>query len=276
MKKIGIALGGGGAKGLSHILMLEVLDEFGIKPHGIAGTSIGAIAGSLYASGKKGKAIREDIEQMSFTENDSLTDAFTKKDVFKWLQFIDIGWNEGGLLSADTFLDHLMTQVKATDFEELPIPLNIVAADFWKRNQVVFNTGDLRTAIHASMAIPGIFNPVVIDQQVLVDGGVVNPVPYDLLLEQCDITIAIDVMGTRTESKDLIPSFSESIFNSFQIMQKSILKQKITARPPDIYIAPEIVDIQMLEFYKAEEVFKQAQSASDQLRGELDKLLRRE
>lgn len=276
MKKIGIALGGGGAKGLSHILMLEVLDEFGIKPHGIAGTSIGAIAGSLYASGKKGKAIREDIEQMSFTENDSLTDAFTKKDVFKWLQFIDIGWNEGGLLSADTFLDHLMTQVKATDFEELPIPLNIVAADFWKRNQVVFNTGDLRTAIHASMAIPGIFNPVVIDQQVLVDGGVVNPVPYDLLLEQCDITIAIDVMGTRTESKDLIPSFSESIFNSFQIMQKSILKQKITARPPDIYIAPEIVDIQMLEFYKAEEVFKQAQSASDQLRGELEKLLRRE
>jgi len=123
------------------------------------------------------------------------------------------------------------------------------------------------------MAIPGIFNPVVIDKQVLVDGGVVNPVPYDLVLDDCDITIAIDVMGDRTESVDLIPSFSESIFNSFQIMQKSILRQKIAARSPDIYISPDIVDIQMLEFYKAEEIFKQAQSASDQLRTELEKLL---
>ena len=200
MKKIGIALGGGGAKGLSHVLMLEVLDEFGITPHRIAGTSIGAIAGVLYASGLTGKAIRENIEQMSLTEEDSFTDAFKKKDVFKWLQFIDIGWKEGGLLSADAFLDHLMEQVKATDFEELAIPLSVVAADFWDRNQVEFHTGDLRTAVHASIAIPGIFNPVVIDKQVLVDGGVVNPVPYDLLLNDCEITIAIDVMGSRTES----------------------------------------------------------------------------
>ena len=150
----------------------------------------------------------------------------------------------------------------------------VVAADFWNREQIVFETGDLRTAVHASMAIPGIFNPVVIDQQVLVDGGVVNPVPYDLVLNDCDITIAIDVMGNRTESADLIPSFSESIFNTFQIMQKSILRQKVAAHPPDIYIAPDIVDIQMLEFYKAEEVFKQAQSAGDQLKTELEKLLK--
>ncbi len=273
MKKIGIALGGGGAKGLAHILMLEVIDEFGIKPHRIAGTSIGAIAGVLYASGRSGKKIRESIEQMSLTEEDSFTDAFTKKDVFKWLQFIDIGWKDGGLLKADSFLDHLMQEVKISTFEELTIPLMVVAADFWNREQVVFETGDLRTAVHASMAIPGIFNPVVIDRQVLVDGGVVNPVPYDLVLNDCDITIAIDVMGNRTESKDLIPSFSESIFNTFQIMQKSILRQKVAAHPPDIYIAPDIVDIQMLEFYKAEEVFKQALSAGDQLKTELEKLL---
>lgn len=274
MKKIGIALGGGGAKGLAHILMLEVIDELGIKPHRIAGTSIGAIAGMLYASGMSGKNIRENVEQMSLTEEDSFTDAFTKKDVFKWLQFIDIGWKDGGLLKADSFLDHLMQEVKISTFEELTIPLMVVAADFWNREQIVFETGDLRTAVHASMAIPGIFNPVVIDRQVLVDGGVVNPVPYDLVLNDCDITIAIDVMGNRTESEDLIPSFSESIFNTFQIMQKSILRQKVAAHPPDIYIAPDIVDIQMLEFYKAEEVFRQAQSARDQLRTELEKLLK--
>ena len=274
MKKVGIALGGGGAKGLSHILMLEVIDEFGIKPHRITGTSIGAIAGVLYASGLSGKTIKENIQQMSLTKDDSLSDAFTKKNVFKWLEFIDISWKDGGLLKADTFLDNLMERVKVKDFEQLAIPLSVVAADFWKRDQVVFHGGDIRSAVHASMAIPGIFNPVVNGKQVFVDGGVVNPVPYDLLLDDCDLTIAIDVMGNRTESADLIPSFSESIFNSFQIMQKSILRQKVAAHPPDIYIAPDIVDIQMLEFYKAEEIFTQAQSAADELRRTLEKQLR--
>lgn len=253
--------------------MLEVLDEFEITPRKIAGTSIGAIAGVLYASGQSGKAMRERIENMSITEEDRFTDALTKKDVLKWLQFIDINWKDGGLLKADSFLDNLMQGVRVTRFEDLEIPLNVVAADFWKRDQVVFDSGDIRSAVHASMAIPGIFNPVVNGRQVLVDGGVVNPVPYDLLADTCDLTIAIDVMGNRTESAELVPSLSEAIFNSYSIMQKSILRQKVALAPPDIYIAPDIVDIQMLEFYKADEVFKQARSAADQLRRELEKKL---
>lgn len=273
MRNVGIALGGGGAKGLCHALMLEVLDEFEITPRKIAGTSIGAIAGVLYASGQSGKAMRERIENMSITEEDRFTDALTKKDVLKWLQFIDINWKDGGLLKADSFLDNLMQGVRVTRFEDLEIPLNVVAADFWKRDQVVFDSGDIRSAVHASMAIPGIFNPVVNGRQVLVDGGVVNPVPYDLLADTCDLTIAIDVMGNRTESAELVPSLSEAIFNSYSIMQKSILRQKVALAPPDIYIAPDIVDIQMLEFYKADEVFKQARSAADQLRRELEKKL---
>lgn len=273
MSKIGIALGGGGAKGLSHVLLLEVIDEFGIRPHKIAGTSIGAIVGVLYASGLRASAIREYIEELSLTEKNRFPDAPTRKNVLKWLRFIDIGWKVGGLLRADAFLNHLMERVKVRNFEELAIPLCVVAADFWNRSQVVFDTGDIRTAVHASMAVPGIFTPVVVDKQVLVDGGVVNPVPYDLLLDDCDITVAVDVMGNRTESANLIPSFSESIFNTFQIMEKTILRHKIAARPPDIYISPEIVDIQMLEFYKADEIFKQAQSAKEQLRRELEGLL---
>ena len=273
MKKVGIALGGGGAKGLCHALMLEVIDEFGITPQMVSGTSIGAIAGVLYASGLSGTELRARIDNMSLNEDDSLTDALTKKDVLKWLKFIDISWRDGGLLKADTFLDNLMQGVKVTEFEDLRIPLSVVAADFWRRDQVVFKSGDIRSAVHASMAIPGIFSPVVKGKQVLVDGGVVNPVPYDLLADTCDLTIAIDVMGNRTESADLIPSLSESIFNSFSIMQKSILRQQVALDPPDIYIAPDIVDIQMLEFYKAEEVFKQAKPAADELRRKLEKLL---
>jgi len=270
---IGLALGGGGAKGLAHICMLEVIDEFGIRPSCIVGTSIGAIVGVLYASGMSAKTLREEIQSVSNTKKNKF--ANTAKNVFSWLQLVKVNWKGGGLLKVDAFLDDLMEHVKVSDFEELRTPLKVVAADFWQREEVVLGTGDIRTAIHASMALPGIFEPVVADGRVLVDGGVVNPVPYDLIMDECDVTIAIDVMGSRTESVGLVPSLQESVFNSFQIMQKSILRQKIAAQPPDIYICPEIVDVLMLEFYQAGKIFAQAGPAADQLRRELERHLER-
>jgi NTE family protein len=227
MQKIGLALGGGGAKGLAHIALLEVLDEFGIRPHCIAGTSIGAVIGVLYASGHPAREIREQIERFSFKDGEGLGD--------------------------------------------LQIPLRVVAADFWQREQVVLESGELKPAIQASMALPGVFNPVVLGKQVLVDGGAVNPVPFDLL-DDCDLVIAVNVMGTRTESADLVPSMTEAVFNTFQIMQASILRHKLRHNPPDIFISPDIVDIQMLEFYKSGQVFQQAQSACEELRQRLTQL----
>lgn len=138
---------------------------------------------------------------------------------------------------------------------------------------MVLNTGEIHIAVQASMAVPGIFSPVVVDKRVLVDSGVVNPVPYDLLFDECNVTVAIDVMGTRTESESLIPSFSETIFDTFQIMEKTILNSKIASRPPDIYVAPEILDIQMLEFYKAHEIFEQTEPSKLRLRNALEKAI---
>lgn len=272
MKKIGIALGGGGAKGLAHIPLLEVIDEFGLKPHQIAGTSIGAIIGVLYASGCTGHEIREGVNQMSCIEGDKFTETLVEKDLFKWFDYIDINWCGNALLKADTFLTDLMKKVRCTAFEDLKYPLKVVASDFWKRKQVVLDSGELRSAIHASMALPGIFMPVVINEQVLVDGGAVNPVPFDIL-DECDIVIAVNVMGNKTESNDLIPTFSDAVFNTFQIMQNAILQQKLTDRPPDIYIEPEIMDIKMLEFYKADKIFRQTNPAKNMLRREIKKLL---
>lgn len=272
MIRVGIALGGGGAKGLAHIPILEVLDEFGLKPYRIAGTSIGAVIGVLYASGYTGKKMREGINQMSFMEGDKFTEALTGKDLFGWFEYIDIDWKGKSLLKGDKFLNDLMKEVRVTVFEDLKYPLKVVASDFWKREQVVFDSGEIRPAIHASMALPGIFKPVVINGKVLVDGGAVNPVPFDLL-DECDVVIAVNVMGNRTESDGLIPTFSEAVFNTFQIMQSTILQQKLNDRPPDIYIAPEIVDIKVLEFYKADQIFKQANPAKDMLRREISKIL---
>ena len=271
MTDIGLALGGGGAKGLAHICMLEVIDEFGIKPSLIAGTSIGAIIGVLYASGMSARTLREEIQSVSRMEQNNF--AGVVKNVFNWLQLMELNWKGGSLLKADAFLDDLMEHVKVSDFEELHIPLKVVAADFWHRDEVVLETGDIRTAVHASMALPGIFEPVIVDRRVLVDGSVINPVPYDLIMDACDVTIAVDVMGNRTARVGLVPSLRESIFNTFQIMQKSILRQKIAAHPPDIYICPEIVDILTLEFHEAAKIFAQAGPAADQLRRELERHL---
>ena len=246
MQKIGLALGGGGAKGLAHIPVLEVLDEFGIRPHCIAGTSIGAVIGVLYASGYSGREIREGIQQFSFKEGEGLAGLVNRRgDMLKWLDIIDLNWRGNGLLKADSFLEALMKLTKGSRFDDLKIPLKVVAADFWKREQVVLDSGDLKPAIRASMALPGVFVPEVMGRQVLVDGGAVNPVPFDIL-EDCDLVVAVNVMGTRTESTHLVPSMTEAVFNTFQIMQAAILQHKLQTRPPEILISPDIVDIQML------------------------------
>ena len=269
MQTIGLALGGGGAKGLAHIAILEVLDEFGIRPHRIAGTSIGAIVGVLYASGHRGRDIREQVERFSFRDGEGIGELLDRRgELLKWLDIINLNWGGNALLSADAFLEQLMQHTLGTNFDDLQIPLKVVAADFWKREQVVLDSGELKPAIQASMALPGVFNPVVIGREVLVDGGAVNPVPFDILGD-CDLVIAVNVMGTRTESADLVPSMTEAVFNTFQIMQASILRHKLRDNPPDIYLSPDVVDVQMLEFYNAEQVLQQAESACEELRRQL-------
>jgi NTE family protein len=148
-----------------------------------------------------------------------------------------------------------------------------VAADFWARSEVVFDAGPIIPAVAASFALPGIFKRVLLDGRVLVDGGSVNPLPYDLLADDCEIVIAIDVSGTRRPTDDLLPSYSETIFNTFQIAEQTIVNEKLKVRRPSIYIAPEIEDVKVLEFHKADQIYEQSRPARDRLREELEALL---
>ncbi len=270
--KIGLALGGGGAKGLAHVPLFEALDELGVVPHMISGTSIGAVLGAMYASGLSGKKIREGIEELSWTEKDRISDVLLKKNVLKWFGFVEVSPKAGGLLKVDKFMSFLSDMIRVTTFEDLRIPLKVVAADFWARKQVVFDSGNLLEAVQASMALPAIFNPVVKDDTVLVDGGTVNPVPFDLLKDECDFTVAVNVMGKREEGEELIPSYSEAIFNTFQIYQRAILDEKLRTSPPDIFLEPDIRDIKVLDFFKADQVFKQTAPAIKQLKDELTRI----
>lgn len=270
--KIGLALGGGGARGLAHVMMLEVFDELGVQPAAIAGTSIGAIVGAGYAAGMSAAALHEQIHELAVSGR--LRDAIPRRDGrVRWLELVRFEWDKGGVLSLDSVMEHLGARIPATRFEDLEIPLRVVAADFWEREEVVLDSGDLMTALRASMALPGVFRPAMWGKRVLIDGGAVNPVPFDLLQDECDHVVAINVVGHRSRKAHRPPKLTAAIFNTYQVMQTSIVRQKLRHRPPTIYIQPDLVDIRMLEFYKADDIFEQARPAQKQLRRLLGDLI---
>jgi len=275
MKKIGLALGGGGAKGLAHIPMLEVFDEMGIRPHRMAGTSIGSIVGALYASGIRAAKIREGVDRMVITKGDSFRDALRKRDVFKWLEFMDIEFGRGGIFKGDRFIRFLYDAMKVSTFEELEIPLRVAATDFWTSEPVILESGDLLPAVKASMGLPGVFTPVRIGDRVLIDGGGVNPVPYDIL-HDCDLVVAIDVMGKMREHKTKVPNVVRAVLGAFDIMQNSIIAEKLKHDPPDIYIKPDVIGVDILDFYKANDIYEQSGPARRELRERLEAALQPE
>ncbi len=270
--KIGLALGGGGAKGLAHITMLEVFDELNIRPHRMAGTSIGAVLGALYASGLKARQIREGVQRMVISKGDSFKAALKKKDVLRWLQFMDLEFKGHAIFKGDRFIEFLFNAMDVATFEALDIPLRIVATDFWASRQVVLEKGELLPAVKASMGLPGVFTPVMINNRVLIDGGGVNPVPHDLLLD-CDVVVAIDVMGTPQDEATKMPGLFRAVLTTFDIMQNSIIEEKRLKHPPDIYVKPKIQSVDILDFYRANEVYAQAAPAQDRLREQLKELL---
>jgi len=265
VKKIGLALGGGGAKGVSHLLILEALEELGLKPAYVTGTSIGALIGAMYCAGMPTQDIKEIFLEFSLKDNESIKHLVTKKHIFKWMDFIGPQFRGRGLIRVENLISYLFESVQAKRFTQLEIPLKVVASDFWNRQQVVLDKGALIPAIRASMSLPGLFEPVKVGGRILIDGGAVNPVPFDLLPDSCDLRIAVDVIGERSDTEKM-PSLSEAVFNTYQIMQKSIIREKLEKAPPEIYIEPSVVNVKMLEFYRANEIFKQATATKSNLK----------
>ncbi|MEN8175716.1 MAG: patatin-like phospholipase family protein [Pseudomonadota bacterium] len=263
--RVGLALGGGGARGLAHLVAMETLDELGIRPHRIAGTSIGAVLGALYAAGHSGRAIREFANGLIIAEGDTWKEILFEKQTFKWLGFFDVDVIGGGLFDSEGFMEYLGGLLDVERFEQLKIPLQVVAADLWTGDQVVFDSGPLLPAIKASMAIPGIFEPVPHQGRHLVDGGIVNPLPHDLLVRDCDLVIAVDVTGDRAAAEGS-PGYTEALFTSFHNMQKRILLQRLERQPPEIYLKPRIEGVRVLEFYEADAIYAQAAGMKKELK----------
>lgn len=271
--RIGLALGGGGARGLAHILMLEVLDELRVRPSIIAGTSIGAIFGAAYASGYSAAQIRAHTEELLANRFEILRQFFAARQE-RFGRVLSVLQLRSALFNAEALLDLVMPPRIGPELGELAIPLKVVAADFFTQDQVVMTTGPTKTAVAASMALPALFSPVVTEDYALMDGGLVNPLPFDLISGDADIVVAINVSGAgRLPGDRKPPKATESLIASLQILQHTIVREKLLSRQPDILVDVDVGRFHVLEFHKLDKVLEAAAPAKEELRHKLMRVL---
>ena len=271
MKSIGVALGAGGARGLAHIIVLEAFEELGIRPSVISGTSFGAIIGAGFAAGLSSSAMKEAVQEAQVLKGKRFWNG-KKRNLPIAVTFLDPTTEAGGLIKGEKFVSFLRSKIRIGRFEDLQIPLYVIATNYWKREQVVLSQGDLYQALRASYSLPALFTPVKFGKELLVDGGLMNPLPYDIIKPLCDITIAIDVSVRETASKPNVRA-QEILFSSYQIMQNSILREKLKQSQPDGLIQPDIQNVRMLEFNKINSIYQQAFSAKEELKRKLAQVL---
>ncbi len=275
MTKIGIAFGSGGARGLAHLLMIEAFEELGLKPSVISGSSVGAIIGAFYAAGYSSKEMKTILSNMLYPKNGKISDFFRRSDIINMLTMFDLQLVKSGFIKGDKLQNYMQTYLKVSTFEELNIPLKIIATSYWEKTEVILEKGKLLPAIRASYSLPGLFTPVKIHNKILIDGGVSNPLPFDILIKECDMTVAVDVTAYKVSNGKEYPPTFESVFTTYQLMQNSISQEKLKFIKPDIYIRPEILDVRVFDFTKFESIFKQAKPAKEYLKRKLGKILER-
>jgi NTE family protein len=256
MQRVGLALGSGGARGLCQIPFIEALDDTGVRPSVIAGSSIGAVVGAFYAAGVSGARMEHLLSRVSLSDVGKMIDFSLRRKT--------------GLIKGRGVEEFLYRYLPVHRFEDLTIPLKVVATDFWRRREVIFDKGNLVQALRCSISVPVIFQPVRTRDMVLIDGGAVNPLPYDLITGECDLVVAIDVCaGSKQPTGQSMPSMFQGIMTTLQIMQAAIVQAKMERSQPDIYVKPDVGHIQMLEFHLYDEILNAVTGDVDRFRAEL-------
>jgi len=291
-QKIGLALGSGSARGWAHIGVIQALTAAGIRVDYVAGTSIGALVGAVYASGKI----------------DSLEDVVLQLDWKKIIYLFDVVLPKSGLIDGNKVADFIRSHVEEKNIENLPLPFCAVSTDLKTGQEVVIKEGNIIEAVRASISVPGIFTPVRKDDMTLVDGGLVNPVPVSVVREMgADFVIAVDlnndIIGKKCVKKapifnqenmasgeetrenltgrdrilnalnkrvravnipaltqvrqwmarDPMPNIFDVLVSSINIMETQITATRLETDPPDLLIQPNLGHIKFLEFNRARE-----------------------
>jgi len=229
MPKIGLALGGGAARGFAHIGVLQVLEEEGIKPDFIAGTSAGSLVAAFYASGKTGG-------QLTW-----LADAMDESQLTDWT----LPFAGRGVLRGEALGKYINSQLNGLKIEDMKIPLGIVATDLQTGDGILFRRGDVATAVRASSAVPSVFEPVRIGNRDYVDGGLVSPVPV-LYVKQmgAQFIIAVDISSRPEDAKT--SDIFKVLLQTFSIMGKSI--SLLEFPHANVVVRPELQSVGSAEF----------------------------
>jgi NTE family protein len=277
MKKVSLVLSGGGARGIAHIGVLEELEKQGYEIHSIAGTSMGALVGGIYASGKL-----EDFKNWLL--------GLQKKDIIK---LVDFTLFHGGFIKGEKLFEELSGFVPDSQIQDLPIRFSATATDLMAKKEVLYTEGSLFSALRASIAIPNVLTPVKTKSALLVDGGVVNNVPINHAhrLEN-DLLIAVNVnadipMPKKLKKKEQHSSLYHSIINrfnknlgnffsgpkdndlnyfdilnlSYELMRDEMVKLSLEINPPDVLIEVSRDCCNIYDFYKADELIELGRQA---------------
>ncbi|MDR1993988.1 patatin-like phospholipase family protein [Azonexus sp.] len=272
--RLGIALGSGSARGWAHIGVLRTLQEAGIEPDVVCGTSIGTFVGAAYASGNLDKL-------------ENWARSLGRRDV---LGFFDVGLG-GGLIKGEKLLDFAATTFLDNDFADLERTFACVATDLASGREIWLRQGSVAAAVRASIALPGLFSPQLLDERFLVDGGLVNPVPVSLCrVLDADVVIAVDLgmdmlttlqrrsgkpapsgrgwrktvgrwLG-RGEDKPVRPSLPDVVINSIAIMQGRISRSRLAGEPADVLVTPRLGHLNLLDYHRADEAIDAGRTAT--------------
>jgi NTE family protein len=265
--RIALALGGGSARGLSHIVMLEAFDELGVKPSIIVGTSMGSICGAAFAAGLSAAEIR--AEFMSVLSNRT---AFFRRVAGKLVGELSTLWSPRApsLIDNTTLFEMLLPEVMHRDFASLKIPFLAVATDFYGIQQVVLDRGPLIPALAASCSLPGLSRPVALEGRLLIDGGYINPLPYDVVIGRADVTVAVDVTGDPQRRPGVrVPGTIDLLTGATQILFHSVTREKLKSLAPDIFVRPAVGGYAAMDYFRIEEILAAAEPAKQDLKRQL-------
>ena len=272
MKSVALALGGGGARGLAHIVVAEALDEMGVKPVAIAGTSIGAIIGAGYAAGMSGREMRRYAIHIAHNRTDVMR-RMMRARAGKLRHLFGGGLGDATRLDAELLCEQFLPESLPDDFSGLAIPLMVIASDLYRRREVMFSKGLLRRALAASISLPTIMRPVEYDGQVLVDGGATNPLPFEHLRGLADIVVAVDISGPISADRREVPNALECLYATVLVMTNSIISEKLRHGAPDLLLQPKVGAFRALGFLQASAILRAADPAKAEFKEKLAKLI---
>lgn len=249
-RRVALVLGGGGARGIAHIGAIEELECQGFEVSAVAGTSMGALVGGMYASGHL----------------EPFKEWMCALDRYKVFGLVDFTLSPEGLVKGDRVMRAMQELVPDVLIEQMPVPFAAVAADLVTGREVVLDRGGLYEAIRASISIPSVFRPVHRDGMVLVDGGMVNPVPYDRVRRsEGDLLVAVDVCapfgGDPAIRARMSLNHYKVLVTSSQIMQQRIALLQRRLCPPDILVEMPADRFSMFEFYRSAEIVEAGREA---------------